>query len=122
MIFSASVSPANAAAALASIQIIQEEPERIEKLWSNTHLAFEVCKTLGLDTGDSATPIVPIYIRNYEKLLKVSSELFEDGIFVNPIVPPAVKEENVMLRFSFTSEHSPNDIEYALHKIKALLN
>ena len=90
LIFSASMSPANAAAVLAALQIMEQEPERVAQLWRNTHRMKQGLLDLGFDLGDSETPILPVYCRDLMVAFKVCKRLQEEGLFVNPVVSPAV--------------------------------
>ena len=117
MIFSASIPPSAAAAALAALEIIQAEPERLEKLWSNTRYATETLKNLGFDVGKTETPIIPIYIRDDMTTFKFTNRLFEEGVFVNPVVSPGVKSDSSLIRISLMATHSIAQIEQAIDKI-----
>ncbi len=117
LIFSASISPAATASALAALKIIKQEPERIEKLWDNTYYALNELKRLGFDTGISCTPIIPIYVRDDLKTFQLSKILLDEGIFVNPITSPAVSKTNTLIRFSLMATHTKNQIEHAVEKI-----
>ncbi len=117
MIFSASIPPSAAAAALAALEIIQTEPDRLEKLWDNTRYATETLKNLGFDVGKTETPIIPIYIRDDMTTFKFTNRLFEEGVFVNPVVSPAVKSDSSLIRMSLMATHSMKQIEQAIDKI-----
>jgi 8-amino-7-oxononanoate synthase len=118
LIFSASITPASAASVLAAIKIMESEPERTQHLWDITHFALNGFKAMGFDTGKSETPIIPLFIRDNMKALKLTHMLLEDGVFVNPIVSPAVKKENCLIRFSLMATHSFKQVETALDKIE----
>jgi 8-amino-7-oxononanoate synthase len=117
LMFSASISPAATASALAALEIIEREPERIEKLWTNTNFALKELNLLGFDTGVSCTPIIPIYIRDDVKTFQLSKMLLNEGIFVNPIASPAVAKENSLIRFSLMATHTHQQIEEAIEKL-----
>ncbi len=117
LIFSASITPAAAASVLAAIDIMESEPERIKHLWDLTHFALNGFKSLGFDTGKSETPIIPLYVRDNYKVLKLTRDLLEEGIFVNPVVSPAVKKEDSLIRFSLMATHTFKQVEIALEKI-----
>ena len=117
LIFSASISPGATASALAALEIIEREPERIEQLWDNTHFALTELNRLGFDTGTSCTPIIPIYIRDDLKTFRLSKMLLDEGIFVNPVASPAVAKENALIRFSLMATHTREQIEKALEKL-----
>jgi 8-amino-7-oxononanoate synthase len=117
MIFSASIPPSAAAAALAALEIIQSEPDRLENLWANTRYATETLKNLGFDIGKTETPIIPIYIRDDMTTFRFTNRLFEEGVFVNPVVSPAVKSDSSLIRMSLMATHSIKQIEQAIDKI-----
>ncbi|HOK98319.1 MAG TPA: pyridoxal phosphate-dependent aminotransferase family protein [Bacteroidales bacterium] len=117
LIFSASITPASAASVLAAIDIMESEPECIKHLWDLTHFALKSFKSLGFDTGKSETPIIPLYIRDDTKALKLTRMLLEDGVFVNPVVSPAVKKEDSLIRFSLMATHTFEQVETAINKI-----
>jgi 8-amino-7-oxononanoate synthase len=117
LIFSASIAPANAASALAAIEIMEQEPERIAKLWDNTHHAMKLLKENGFDTGHSVTPIIPIFIRDDFNTFKITKMLLEEGVFVNPVVSPAVASSSALLRYSLMATHTFDQIEESIEKI-----
>ncbi len=117
LIFSASLSPAGTASALAALDIIKREPERIDQLWENTNFALATLAKMGFDTGVSRTPIIPIYIRDEAKTFLLSKMLFEEGIFVNPITSPAVAKKDTLIRFSLMATHTQEQIQKALDTI-----
>jgi 8-amino-7-oxononanoate synthase len=114
LIFSASIAPANAASVLAALDLIQEEPERIQKLWDNTNLALKLLRENGFDIGHTETPIIPLYIRDDFKTFKLTKILLEEGIFVNPVVSPAVPSSSSLIRFSLMATHTFDQIERAI--------
>lgn len=117
LIFSASIAPGNAAAVIAALELIQSEPERIQKLWDNTHYALKLLKDAGFDTGHTVTPIIPIYIRDDYKTFALTKELLEDGVFVNPVVSPAVPSTSSLIRYSLMATHTFEQIEESVEKI-----
>jgi len=117
LIFSASATPAATASALAALEIIKSEPERIEQLWKNTDYALNAFRSLGFDVGHSCTPIIPIMIRDNEKTFMITKMLMEDGIFVNPVVQPAVPNDSTLVRFSLMATHTQQQVETAIEKI-----
>lgn len=118
MIFSASMSPASVASTIAALDLMQEEPERIAKLWANTRYAALILRAAGFDIGHTQTPIIPIYIRDNDKTFKITQMLQEMGVFVNAVVSPAVPAEASMLRFSLMATHTFDQIDQAIDKIK----
>ena len=117
LIFSASIAPANAASVIAALDLIQQEPERIEKLWYNTNLAMDMLKEAGFDIGHSETPIIPLYVRDDFKTFNLTKLLLEEGVFVNPVVSPAVPSSSSLIRFSLMATHSESQIREAIEKI-----
>ena len=118
LIFSASIAPANAASVIAALDLIQEQPEMIDKLWDNTRYAMSALNSLGLDTGESETPIIPIYVRDDEKTFMMTAMLQEAGVFVNPVVSPAVETTSSLIRFSLMATHTKPQIDEAVEKIR----
>jgi len=117
LIFSASMTPSSTAATLAALDIMENDDSHRLKLWENTHYALNKLNDLGFDTGDSETPVIPIYIRDNEKAYKMTVRLFEEGVFVNSVVAPAVAPEDTLIRFSLMSAHSIEQIDFAIDKI-----
>ncbi|PVH24066.1 serine palmitoyltransferase [Sphingobacterium corticibacter] len=117
LMFSASMTPASVACTLKALDIIQTEPEHIEKLWKNTHYAKQLLLDNGFDLGDTQSPILPIFIRDNEKTFWVTKALQEDGVFVNPVVSPAVPAEESLIRFSLMATHTFDQIDEAVEKM-----
>jgi 8-amino-7-oxononanoate synthase len=117
LIFSASMTPASAASVLASIEIMENEPERIQHLWDITHLALDGFKAAGFDIGKSETPIIPLFIRDDYKALQLTQMLLTDGIFINPVVTPAVPKEDSLIRYSLMATHTKEQVEISIDKI-----
>jgi 8-amino-7-oxononanoate synthase len=120
LIFSASITPASAAAVLAALEIIKNEPERIDRLWELTHYALDNFKRMGFDIGKSETPIIPLYIRDNLKTLKLTRMLLDEGVFVNPVVSPAVSKDSTLIRFSLMATHTKDQVDIALEKFDKL--
>lgn len=118
LIFSASMTPASAAAVLAALEILKNEPERMKKLWELTWYALENFKRLGFDTGLSQTPIIPLYIRDNIKTLTLTKMLLDEGVFINPVVSPAVSKDDTLIRFSLMATHTKEQIDLALEKFE----
>lgn len=117
LMFSASMTPASVACTLKALEIIQTEPQHIEKLWENTRYAKQLLLDNGFDLGDTESPILPIFIRDNEKTFWVTKTLQEDGVFVNPVVSPAVPTEESLIRFSLMATHTFDQIEEAVEKM-----
>jgi len=120
LIFSASITPASASSVLAALKIIKREPERIARLWELTYKALKGFKELGFDTGHSETPIIPLYVRDDMKTLLLTQMLLDNGIFVNPVLSPAVKKEDTLIRFSLMATHTDEQLDYAMETIGRL--
>ena len=120
LIFSASMTPASTAAVLAVIDIMKSEPERIKHLWDLTHYALKGFKEMGINTGKAETPIIPLFIRDDIKALQMTRMLLEEGVFVNPVVAPAVPKEDSMIRFSLMATHTFDQVRIAMEKIEKI--
>ena len=119
-IFSASCTPASVAAANAALDIMLNEPERIEHLWDLTHYALDGFRQMGCEIGHTSTPIIPLFIRDNDLTFLIVRELFDAGIFVNPVVSPAVASHDTLIRFSIIATHSKEQIDYVLEAIRKL--
>jgi 8-amino-7-oxononanoate synthase len=117
LIFSASMTPSSAASVLAALDIIQSEPERIEQLWANTRYAKQLLSEEGFEMGPTESPIIPVYVRDNHKTFMLTKMLQEDGIFVNPVVSPAVPSDASLIRFSLMATHTFDQIEEAVEKL-----
>jgi len=117
LIFSASMTPASAASVLAAIDIMESEPERIRNLWEISKYALEGFKSAGFDTGKSESPIIPLFIRDDIKALMLTQNLLADGVFVNPVVSPAVPKEDCLIRYSLMATHTMEQVEISIEKI-----
>lgn len=116
LMFSASLTPASVASVIEAIRVIYDEPERIDKLWENTHYAKKTLTEAGFDTGKSQTPIIPLYVRNDHLTFAFTQMLADDGVFVNPVISPAVKPEDSLIRFSLMATHEKRHIDEAVDK------
>lgn len=117
-IFSASITPASTAAVGAALDIIESEPERIQNLWDVTRYALDGFRRIGCEIGNTSTPIIPLFIRDNTTTFMITRDLFEEGIFVNPVVSPAVPSEDTLIRFSLMATHTKKQVDYALEKIE----
>jgi 7-keto-8-aminopelargonate synthetase-like enzyme len=116
------MSPANAAAALAALRILRREPERVARLHENAELFARLAKARGLNIGSSAgTPIVPIVLGDSLRAVRLSQQLFERGINVQPMVSPAVSDSAARLRFFIASTHTPQQIVQTVATVASLL-
>lgn len=119
LIFSASTPPASIAAAVAALDVIESEPERRERLWSNTRRMQDGLRGLGYDIGETETPIVPVVIGELERMLVFWKELFDAGIFTNPVTPPAVPDNSCRIRISLMATHTDAQIDAVLEVFAA---
>ena len=117
-IFTASITPASTAAALKAIDIMIEEPWRQEHLWDITNYALEGFRNMGAEIGNTSTPIIPLFIRDNFKTFSITHDLLEEGIFVNPVVSPAVAPEDTLIRFSLMATHTKEQVTHALEAIQ----
>ncbi|WP_337751360.1 serine palmitoyltransferase, partial [Coprobacter fastidiosus] len=117
-IFSASITPASTAAVSAALDIMESEPERIEHLWEMTHYALDGFRNMGCEIGNTSTPIIPLFIRDNNKTFRITRELFDEGVFVNPVVSPAVPSDSTLIRFSLMATHTKEQLDFALDKIQ----
>ena len=117
LMFSASMTPGSVASVIAALDIIESDPERIQKLWDNTNYAMKLLLDEGFDLGPTESPILPIYVRDNDKTFLVTKYLQEAGIFVNPVVSPAVPSDSSLLRFSLMATHTFDQIDEAIDKI-----
>ncbi|MDB4904634.1 MAG: bioF 1 [Mucilaginibacter sp.] len=117
LVFSASMTPGSVASVIAALDIIESEPEHITKLWDNTRYATKLLLDEGFDLGPTESPILPIYIRDNHKTFLVTKYLQSEGIFVNPVVSPAVPSDSSLLRFSLMAPHTFAQIDEAIEKL-----
>ncbi|WP_461453077.1 serine palmitoyltransferase [Mucilaginibacter sp.] len=117
LMFSASMTPGSVASVIAALDIIESEPERIKKLWDNTNYAMKLLLDEGFDLGPTESPILPIYVRDNDKTFLVTKHLQAAGVFVNPVVSPAVPSDSSLLRFSLMATHTFEQIDEAIEKI-----
>lgn len=116
-IFSASISPAATASVIAALDVIKQEPERIKNLWEITNYSLDAFRSLGFEIGPTETPIIPLYIRDNDKTFIITQELYEQGIFVNPVIPPACAPDATLIRFSLMATHTKAQIDEAVDKL-----
>jgi len=114
MIFSASLPPSLVATVSTALDIIEEQPQLRERLWKNTRKMLDGYKKLGYDTGHSETPIIPIIIKDGIKVYEMCRHLFEEGVFVNPVVSPAVPPGRELLRTSCMATHTEEQLDKVL--------
>jgi 8-amino-7-oxononanoate synthase len=116
-IFSASNTPAATAAALEALRLIQAEPERIEALWDVTRYALEKFKTAGFEIGDTESPIIPLYVRDIEKTFAATMMAFQEGVFINPVIPPACAPQDTLVRVALMATHTKEQVDLAVERL-----
>jgi len=116
-IFSASPTPAAVGAANAALDIMLSEPERFEQLWKITNYSLDGFRSLGFEIGHTSTPIIPLFIRDNDTTFRITRDLLDAGIFVNPVIAPAVASKDTLIRFSLMATHTFEQVDYALEKI-----
>lgn len=117
-IFSASIPPANAGAALEALRIMREEPERQKALIDISNYMRAKLKEAGIPIIEGETAIIPVYTYEMERTFMITKRLFEEGVYVNPVIPPAVPEGSCMLRTSYTATHTREQMDAAVEIFK----
>ena len=116
-IFTASITPASTASVLEALRIMRSEPERNAALWDNQRYALKAFKDLGFEVGNTQTPIIPLFIRDNNKTFAITHELLEDGVFVTPVIAPAVPNDETLIRVALMATHTHRQIDTAVEKI-----
>jgi len=117
LIFSASMPPANVAAVSRAIDIMLSEPERIGHLWDLTRHAHAEFKARGFDIGHTQSPIIPLFVRDFQKCLTAVKMALDAGVFITPVIPPAVPEDSVIVRFALMATHSFEQLDEGIDKL-----
>ena len=117
LIFSASMPPANVAAVSRAIDIMLSEPERIDHLWALTRHAHAQFKARGFDIGHTQSPIIPLFVRDLQKCLTAVKMALDEGVFITPVIPPAVPEDSVIVRFALMATHSFDQLDEGIDKL-----
>lgn len=120
LIFSASMTPASIAAASKALDIMIEEPERREHLWDITRHAQKAFKERGFDTGHTQSPIIPLFVRDTMKAMAIVRMAYESGVFITPVIAPAVPENDVLIRFALMATHSKEQVDEAVEKLTVI--
>lgn len=113
-IFSASNTPAATAAAMEALDILQKEPERIKALWHVTNYALKSFREAGFEIGDTESPIIPLYVRDTEKTFIATARAFEEGVFINPVIPPACAPQDTLVRVALMATHTKEQVDRAV--------
>lgn len=117
LIFSASITPASTGCVLAALDVMAEETWRKDALWANTGRAKNGFLNAGFEIGRSETPIIPLYVRDNLTTFKLTRMLMDDGVFVNPVVSPAVRSEDSLIRYSLMATHTFEQVDESISKI-----
>jgi len=117
-IFSASNTPAATAAALEALHIIQAEPERLEALWDVTRYALKRFREEGFEIGETESPIIPLYVRDTQKTFMAVAMAFEEGVFINPVIPPACGPQDTLVRYALMATHTHDQVDQSVVKLK----
>ena len=120
LIFSASIPPPAAATVLAALEIIKSEPDRRERLWRSTNRMLKGLKAMGYNIGTAETPVIPLLIGDMTRTINFWHDLFEAGIFANPVVPPAVPPNASLIRTSYMATHTDEDLDQALEILERI--
>ena len=116
-IFSASCTPAATAAAREALHIIQEEPERIQKLWDVTNYALKRFRDAGFEIGETESPIIPLYVRDVDKTFAVTKLAFDAGVFINPVIPPACAPQDTLVRYALMATHTKEQVDESVEAL-----
>lgn len=119
-IFSASNSPAATAAAMEALHIIRKEPERMEHLWKVTRYALRRFREEGFEIGETESPIIPLYVRDVEKTFLVTKLAYDNGVFINPVIPPACAPQDTLVRFALMATHTEEQVERGVQALKKI--
>lgn len=119
-IFSASDTPAATACALEALHIIENEPERRQHLWDVTNYALERFREEGFEIGETESPIIPLYVRDNTKTFLVTKLAFDEGVFINPVVPPACAPQDTLVRFALMATHTKEHVERGVQVLKKI--
>lgn len=119
-IFSASNTPSATAAALEALHIMQAEPERQERLWEVTNYALQRFREEGFEIGDTASPIIPLYVRDIHKTFIVTKMAYDAGVFINPVIPPACAPQDTLVRFALMATHTKEQVERGVEILKKI--
>ena len=119
-IFSASDTPAATACALEALHIIENEPERRQHLWDVTNYALNRFREEGFEIGETESPIIPLYVRDNTKTFLVTKLAFDEGVFINPVVPPACAPQDTLVRFALRATHTKEHVERGVQVLKKI--
>lgn len=115
-IFTASIPPSATASVIAAIEVMRSEPERQENLWKVANYALKSFREAGFEIGNTETPIIPLYVRDNEKTFMVTRMLLDEGVFVNPVISPAVPPQDTLIRLAWMATHTLEQVDFAVEK------
>ncbi len=118
MIFTAALPPSNVATVSKALEILQREPERAKQVMDNAQYVRENLQSMGYDTGQSTTPVVPVIIGEEMKTFSVWKELMKRGVYTNPVIPPAVPPHRSLLRTSYMATHAREQLDFCLEAFR----
>ena len=116
-IFSASNTPAATAAAMEALHIMKSEPERLEHLWDLTNYSLKCFREAGFEIGETESPIIPLYVRDPDKTFEITKLAFDEGVFINPVIPPACAPQDTLVRFALMATHTKEQVDTAIEKL-----
>jgi 7-keto-8-aminopelargonate synthetase-like enzyme len=121
LIFSAALPPASAAGVIAALTVLEREPERRKSLWRNANKMRAGLRAMGFDTGASETPVVPVILGHQEYTFRFWRELFDRGVFANPVTAPGCPPGMDLLRTSYMATHTDKQLDYVLEQFATVL-
>lgn len=117
-IFSASCTPAATACAREALHILQQEPERLQALWDVTNYALKRFREEGFEIGDTESPIIPLYVRDTDKTFQAVAKAFNEGVFINPVIPPACAPQDTLVRYALMATHTKEQVDESVKRLK----
>ena len=114
------LTPAATAAAMEALHIIQNEPERIERLWKVTNYALKRFREEGFEIGDTESPIIPLYVRDAQKTFLITALAFKAGVFINPVIPPACAPQDTLVRYALMATHTEEQVDRSVVALKKI--
>jgi 7-keto-8-aminopelargonate synthetase-like enzyme len=103
-----------------ALHIIRREPERIEHLWQVTKFALRRFREEGFEIGDTESPIIPLYVRDVDKTFLVTKLAYDNGVFINPVIPPACAPQDTLVRFALMATHTEDQVERGVQALKKI--
>ena len=100
-----------------ALHIFKTEPQRQENLWKITNYALKSFREAGFEIGDTESPIIPLYVRDTDKTFEVTKLAFDEGVFINPVIPPACAPQDTLVRFALMATHTKEQVDFAIEKL-----